>query len=89
MSTGSCSPETKGSTDRRGGLSPLGPPVAGALGATIDGAALDGGGETSALDDAVVVGDAVGGGDGVGLLQPASETTSRTAGRRRRPTRGC
>src|SRR3954470_22108287 len=70
MSTGSCSPETNGSIERRGGVSPVGPPLAAALGPALDGVALEGTADPSAGADADVdvAGEVVG--DGVGLLQP-------------------
>src|SRR4026207_1874728 len=53
MSTGSCSPDTNGSIDRRGGVSPVGPPLGVApVGAALDGIAADGGAETTPVGGA-------------------------------------
>ena len=80
MSSGFWKPDTYGSIDRRGGVSPVGPPLGGALvGETLAGA-LVGAGDAAALEDAVVVGDAVGIREGVGLSQPPSATTRTGAG---------
>src|SRR5690242_11213423 len=90
MSSGSWKPDTYGSTDSRGGVSPVGPPLGGALvGATLTGEALDGAAETSALGETDVAGDAVGAGEDVGLLQPTRARTASKARARRRPIRGC
>ena len=91
MSTGSCSPVTNGWIVSRGGLSPVGPPLAGALvgEAAVEGAALDGAADASGDADAEVAGEADGAGEGVGLLQPVTAIRTRSTGRTRRPIRGC
>src|SRR5690349_20868530 len=90
MSRGFWNPDTYASSDSRGGVSPVGPPLGGALvGATLAGGALDGAAETSALGETDVAGDGVGAGERVGLLQPTTARVPTKARARRRPIRGC
>src|SRR4029078_13528162 len=80
MSTGSCSPDTNGSIDRRGGVCPLAWPRGVApVGAALDGMAADGGAETPPVGEAEGPGVAADDGEGVGVLQHTRVPATRRA----------